>query len=52
MRLSNGRDAGADRDRPRPCARTTWCILAEEHHGECIERARKELPRSEYGPKK
>ena len=34
-------DDGADRDRPRPCARRTWCIRTEHPESErCIEMPR------------
>lgn len=38
-------DLGADRDsRVHPCAKRTWCVLALEHDGECVEIERAPAP--------
>ena len=46
-----GRDDGAARDsRVRLCTVKAWCVLTEQHDGECLEVARTKREPADYGP--
>lgn len=35
----------------KPCTKTTWCTLDEDHEGSCIEVERKPIEPTDFGPR-